>query len=245
LQIERACREFRKWGFGVMLVSQVLSDFVGEIKANINTEIQMRVAEENDLKRIKERYGEESLKSLVRAGVGTGMIQNAEYNKGMPYFVNLRPILHNTRRLTDEVLDKYNAYGETIDDLGYQIEQLEAEKVDTFDLKMELKLVKDKLMTGNFTVVDIYLEGLQPRMEKQWESIGKKPKKKEIELIDEAELETALDKAQKDREKFEKESKEKGAKDKKEDAPLKEEGEKDGEKKSEKSENDKEKAYEK
>jgi len=207
LQIERACREFRKWGFGVMLVSQVLSDFVGEIKANINTEIQMRVAEENDLKRIQERYGEDSLKSLVRAGVGTGMIQNAEYNKGMPYFVNLRPILHNTRRLTDEVLEKYNSYGETIDDLEYQIEQLEKEKVDTFDLRMELKLVKDKLMTGNFTVVDIYLEGLKPRMEKQWESLGKKPKKKEIELIDEKELETALDKAQKERDKIEKENK--------------------------------------
>ena len=29
VQIERACREFRKWGYGVMLVSQVLSDFYG------------------------------------------------------------------------------------------------------------------------------------------------------------------------------------------------------------------------
>jgi hypothetical protein len=196
LQIERACREFRKWGIGVMLVSQVLSDFVGEIKANINTEVQMRVAEENDLERIKERYGIDALKSLVRAGVGTGMIQNAEYNKGLPYFVNLRPILHNTRRLTDEVLEKYNSYNDQIEDLEYQIEQLEKEKVDTFDLKMELKLVKDKLMSGNFTVVDIYLEGLKPRLEKQWETIGKKPKKREIELIDPNELESSLKKAQ-------------------------------------------------
>jgi len=202
LQIERACREFRKWGIGVMLVSQVLSDFVGEIKANINTEVLMRAAEENDLERIKERYGLDALKSLVRAEVGTGMIQNAEYNKGLPYFVNFRPILHNTRRLTDEVLEKYNQYNDTISDLEYQIEQLEAEKVDTFDLKMELKLVKDKLMTGNFTVVDIYLEGLKPRLEKEWEKIGKKPKKREIKLIDVKELESALLKAKQEREKM-------------------------------------------
>ncbi|PIN89791.1 hypothetical protein COU60_02760, partial [Candidatus Pacearchaeota archaeon CG10_big_fil_rev_8_21_14_0_10_34_76] len=143
LQIERACREFRKWGFGVMLVSQVLSDFVGEIKANINTEVQMRVSEEKDLARIKERYGLEALKSLVKADVGVGMVQNAEYNRGLPYFVAFRPILHSTRRLPDDVLDKYNEYGEKIEDLEYQIEQLETEKVDTFDLKMELKLVKD------------------------------------------------------------------------------------------------------
>ena len=207
LQIERACREFRKWGFGVMLVSQVLSDFVGEIKANINTEVQMRVAEENDLERIRERYGLDALKSLVRAGIGTGMVQNAEYNKGRPYFVSLRPILHNTRRLSDETLEKYNKYNQEIEDLEYQIEQLEGEKVDTFDLKMELKLVKDKLMTGNFTVVDIYLEGLKPRLEKQWASLGKKPKKKEIELINVEELESTLTKAKEERQKWEEKNK--------------------------------------
>jgi hypothetical protein len=184
LQIERACREFRKWGLGVMLVSQVLSDFVGEIKANINTEVQMRTRDEADLNRIKTKYGEEFLQSLIKASVGVGMFVQSKYNKGKPYFVNFRPILHSTRRLSDEVLEQYNKYGETIEDIEFQIEQLEKEKVDTFDLKMELKLVKDKLMSGNFTVVDIYLEGLKPRVEKQWETIGKKPKKREIKLID-------------------------------------------------------------
>jgi len=202
LQIERACREFRKWGLGVMLVSQVLSDFVGEIKANINTELQMRVAEENDLERIRERYGGDALKSLVRASIGTGMIQNAEYNRGLPYFVTLRPILHSTRRLSDEILEKYKVYNDQIDDLSYQIEQLEALKIDVFDLKMELKLVKDKLMSGNFTVVDIYLEGLKPRLEKQWATLGKKPKKLEVVELDVSELEAALKSAQKDRAKW-------------------------------------------
>ncbi len=204
LQIERACREFRKWGFGVMLVSQVLSDFVGEIKANINTEAQMRTRDEADLNRIKTKYGEEFLQSLIKASVGVGMFVNPRYNKGKPYFINFRPILHNTRRLSDEILEQYNKYGEIIDDLEYQIEQLEQEKIDVFDLKMELKLVKDKLMTGNFTVVDIYLEGLKPRVEKHWQQLNKKPKKREIDLVDTTIIESSLKQAQKGREEFSK-----------------------------------------
>ncbi len=205
LQIERACREFRKWGIGVMLVSQVLSDFVGEIKANINTEIQMRTRDEGDLGRIKIKYGEEFLQSLVKASVGVGMFVNTSYNKGKPYFINFRPILHNTRRLSDEELEKYNHYNEIIDDFENQIEQLEKEKVDIFDLKMELKLIKDKLMTGNFSVVDIYIEGIGPRLQKQWEKIGKKPKKLEKKLVDVSEIQKSVEEARNARAVYEKE----------------------------------------
>jgi hypothetical protein len=201
LQVERACREFRKWGLGVMLISQVLSDFVGEIKANINTEVQTRTLEESDLERIKTKYGEEFLKSLVRAEVGVAMFQNAEYNRGRPYFINFRPILHNTRRLPDEELERYNKYNDIVDDLEYQVESLEKEKVDTFDLKMELKLVKDKIMTGSFSVVEIYLEGLTPRINKEWDKLGKKPKKREIELVAEEEIKKSIEEAKKEREK--------------------------------------------
>ncbi|MCX6749905.1 MAG: DUF87 domain-containing protein [Candidatus Pacearchaeota archaeon] len=224
LQIERACREFRKWGMGVILISQVLSDFVGEVKANINTEIQTRTIEESDLERITTKYGEEFLKSLVRAEVGVAMFQNAEYNKGKPYFINFRPILHNTRRLSDEELEKYNKYNEIIDDFESQVEQLEKEKVDTFDLKMELKLIKDKLMTGNFSVVDIYIEGLTPRLQKQWEKIGKKPKKVEKKLIEVSEIKESVEEAKKARDIYEKEElKKKKIEEKKENPPEKKE----------------------
>src|SRR3989339_806180 len=192
LQIERGCREFRKWGIGIMLVSQVLNDFVGEIKANISTEVQMRTRDEGDLNRIKTKYGEEFLQSLVRASVGVGMFENPAYNHAQPYFINFRPILHSTRRLPDEELEKYNNYNDLFDDLEYQVSQLEEEKVDTFDLKMELKLIKDKIMSGSFSVVEIYLEGLKPRIEKEWEKLGKKPKesgkKKVEEKLDEKEV---------------------------------------------------------
>jgi len=139
------------------------------------------------------------------------MFQNAEYNRGKPYFINFRPILHSTRRLSDEELEKYNKYNETVDDIEYEIEQLEAEKIDAFDLKMELKLVKDKIMTGNFSVVEIYLEGLIPRLQKEWEKLGKKPKKREIQLIAEDEIKKSIEEAKTAREKFEKEEAKKKA----------------------------------
>ncbi|MDA3836635.1 MAG: DUF87 domain-containing protein [Nanoarchaeota archaeon] len=192
LQIERACREFRKWGLGVMLVSQVLNDFAGQIKANISTEVQMRTRDEGDLNRIKTKYGEEFLQSLVKASAGVGMFANPAYNHAHPYFINFRPILHNTRRLTDEELEEYNKFNDIVDDLEYQVEQLDAEKVDTFDLKMELKLIKDKIMSGSFSVVDIYLEGLTPRVAKEWDKLGKKPKVQELELLSEEEIQAGI-----------------------------------------------------
>ena len=132
------------------------------------------------------------------------MFVNPAYNNARPCFINFRPILHNTRRLSDEELDKYNSYNEIVEDLEYQVDQLELEKVDTFDLKMELKLVKDKVMAGNFTIVEIYLEGLRPRVEKQWEKLGKKPKKREIQLVAESEIKASIEEAKKDRAKWEK-----------------------------------------
>ena len=196
VQIERACREFRKWGYGVMLISQVLSDFAGQIKANISTEVQMRTRDEGDLNRIKTKYGEGFLQSLVKASVGVGMMVNPAYNHANPYFVNFRPILHNTRRLPDEELEKYNQYNDKVEDLEYQLEQLEELKLDVFDLKMELKLVKDKIMTGNFSVVDIYLEGIVPRIKKQWDKIGKTPKKKQVELVSLEDIKKSISEAQ-------------------------------------------------
>jgi hypothetical protein len=202
IQIERACREFRKWGIGVMLISQVLADFVGQIKANINTEIQMRTRDEGDLKRIETKYGKGLLRSLVKASVGTGMVENSAYNKGKPYFVSFRPILHSIRRLSDEELAKYNKYNEIIDDFEYQLEQLEELDIDAFDMKLELKLALDKVKAGSFNMVDIYLESLESRLKSEWDKIGKKPKKRKTELIEEDVLKDELQRAKKEREEY-------------------------------------------
>ena len=203
IQVERGCREFRKWGIGLLLVSQVLADFVGQIKANINTEIQMRTRDEGDLQRIATKYGQEVLRSLVKASVGTGMVQNAAYNRGRPYFVTFRPLLHNVTRLSDEELEQYNKYNEIIDDIEWQLQQLEELGQDVFDLRLELKLAMDKLKTGNFNMVQVYLDGLTPRLKKIWEKLGKQPKKREKKRVSVEELRRAVEEAKKEREKLE------------------------------------------
>ncbi|MBW2972564.1 hypothetical protein KY359_06010, partial [Candidatus Woesearchaeota archaeon] len=77
--------------------------------------------------------------------------------------------------------------------------QLEELKQDVFDLRLELKLAKDKIKSGNFNMVQIYLDGLTPRVQKIWDKLGKKPKKLEIQLMDAAEIQAAVDKAKEER----------------------------------------------
>ncbi|PIZ53617.1 hypothetical protein COY26_01315, partial [Candidatus Woesearchaeota archaeon CG_4_10_14_0_2_um_filter_33_10] len=208
VQIERAAREFRKWGVGLILISQVLSDFPKEVLANINTEIQTRTRDEGDLNRIEEEYGDNILKSVVKAATGTSMIESSAYNNGQPYFVSFRPPLHSLKRLTEEELRNYEKYNKIIDDLEYQIEQLKEQEIDVFDLELELKLAKDKINAGSFNMVDIYLEGLTPRIKEQWHKIGKTPKKKEIKLASETELERELEEAKRVNEESRKEEQE-------------------------------------
>ncbi|MBT7440555.1 DUF87 domain-containing protein [archaeon] len=196
VQIERACREFRKWGIGVMLISQVLADFVGQIKANINTEVQMKTRDESDLARIKDKYGASFIQELVKSPVGSGMVQNSSWNRGLPYYVTFRPILHSVVRLSDEELEKYNKYNLIAEDLEFQLDQLEETGKDVFDLRLELKLSVDKIKQGGFNMVEIYLEGLKPRIEKIWKDLGQEPKHKEVELVSEKELKASIDEAE-------------------------------------------------
>ncbi|GIU70010.1 MAG: hypothetical protein KatS3mg002_1246 [Candidatus Woesearchaeota archaeon] len=202
------------------MISQVLADFVGQIKANINTEIQMRTRDEGDLDRIKTKYGPEVLQGLVKASVGTGMVENPAYNRGRPYFVSFRPLLHNTQRLSDEELEKYNKYNEQIDDLQYQIEQLEELKQDVFDLKLQLKLSLDKVKQGNFNMVEIYLQELVPRVEKMWVKLGKTPKKRELKLIDINSLKEEMKKAEESRKAFEQNNPQQQSAEKKEEKKI-------------------------
>ncbi len=207
LQIERGCREFRKWGIGILMISQVLADFVGQIKANINTEIQMRTRDEGDLNRIKEKYGVEVLQGLVKASVGSGMVENPTYNRGRPYFIAFRPLLHNTQRLPDEELEKYNKWNEVIEDLDFQLQQLEELKQDVFDLKLQLKLALDKVKGGNFNMVEIYLQEVIPRTQKMWTKLGQTPKKRVIKTVDINALKEDMKKAADERKKAEEQDK--------------------------------------
>ncbi|MFH0808261.1 MAG: Ig-like domain-containing protein [archaeon] len=175
VQIERGAREFRKWGIGLVLISQVLSDFVGEIKANIGTEIQMGTRYEGDLERVSMKYGDDILKSVAKEPIGTGMNVNAEYNNGIPYFISFRPLLHSSKRLTKTELTKYAKYFDEIEDLDYQIEELKKLDVDTLDADLELKLAKSKIKLGKFQMADVYMESVRPKILEYWKQAGKEP----------------------------------------------------------------------
>ena len=203
IQVERGCREFRKWGVGLTLISQVLSDFVGEIKANIGSEIQVRTRDEGDLKRIKGKYGEDAMRSIIKASVGTGMLQNAEFNKGNPYFVSFRPLLHSTKRLSDKELGLYNTYNKKMDILFQMVEQLKESGLDMFDIELEMKLAMGKIKKGAFNMVDIYLETLEPRIKEQWNKLGKSlPEEKRTELVSEEKINRGIKEAVEARKKY-------------------------------------------
>ncbi|MFW5866111.1 MAG: hypothetical protein ACOCU6_03385, partial [Nanoarchaeota archaeon] len=183
--------------------------FVGEIKANISTEVQMRTRDEGDLERLKTKYGEELLQAVVKTTAGTGMIENPSYNKGRPYLISFRPIKHSIERLSDKDLEQYNKYNKILDDLDYQVKQLQEMEQDVFDLKLELKLAYQKLKAGQFNMVDIYLESLIPSFEDTWKKLGKEPKKRPKRRADINEVKKSIEKAKKERQKVTKESEEK------------------------------------
>ena len=207
VQIERACREFRKWGVGVVLISQVLSDFVGEIKANINTEVQVRTRDEGDLQRVREKYGEEFLRGLVRASVGTGLFENPVYNGGRPFFVSFRPLLHSVSRLSDGELDAYDRFNGLVDQLGFELDSLEGLGVDVFDLRLALRLALDKLKVGNFGMVEVYLDGLRSRVDSVWRGLGRVAPVFERRLVSRDEVLRSVEEARRERQKAIKEEK--------------------------------------
>jgi hypothetical protein len=162
--LERACREFRKWGIGLIMASQVLSDFKEAIKGNVLTEIQMHTKSLNDLQRVEKKYGLEYARRVAKEEVGIGMIQNPKYNKGLPWFISFRPPLHMPHKITDQEMQMYKEYNSRIEKLEQEIEKLEKSGKDVFDLKIELKLAKDKLKKGMFRVAEIYIESLNKKM---------------------------------------------------------------------------------
>ncbi|MEM2874997.1 MAG: DUF87 domain-containing protein, partial [Candidatus Hadarchaeales archaeon] len=188
IQLERAVREFRKWGIGVMLVSQVMGDFEEEIRSNIRTQVQFWTREKEELDRISRTYGEEHMRSVSKAPVGFGMLVNPDYNRGRPYYINFRPILHEVQRLDPRQLDRYYAADERIETVKYKLRKLEEKGVDVFDLRIELGLAMRKLEEASFDMVDAYLESLEPRVESVCAQHKLAGLKREIELRSEKEI---------------------------------------------------------
>jgi hypothetical protein len=164
--IERACREFRKWGIGVFLISQVLLDFKGAVRANIANEIQLRTKYEGDIGRVKSKYGIDYASKVTRLTIGTGLFQNPEYNNGRPWFISFRPLLHSPFALTDDEINQYIKLNKKIEEIEKKIEELKKKGIDTYDIEIEVNIAKDKIKTAAFKMAETYLESVEKRIEK-------------------------------------------------------------------------------
>ncbi|RLJ00157.1 MAG: hypothetical protein DRP03_01245, partial [Candidatus Aenigmatarchaeota archaeon] len=162
--LEKAAREFRKWGIGLIMISQVLSDFKEALKGNVLTEIQLNTKLLNDIKRAKEKYGEEYAKRITREEVGVGMIQNPRYNRGKPYWVAFRPLLHSPHKIPNKELELYKRYAKELEEIEKGIEKRKKAGKEVFDLELEFRLASQKLKAGKFRVVDIYIQSLKARL---------------------------------------------------------------------------------
>ncbi len=162
--LEKACREFRKWGIGLIMASQVLSDFKEAIKGNVLTEIQLHTKSLGDLGRVEKKYGLEFAKQITKLEVGVGMMQNPRYNKGKPWFISFRPTLHSPHKIPDEDMKTYKEYAAILSEMESKIESMEKAGIDVFDLKTEFRLANEKLKKGRFRMAKIYIDSLKKHL---------------------------------------------------------------------------------
>jgi hypothetical protein len=161
LILEKSVREFRKWGIGLLLTSQVLTDFKAVIRANVETEIQFRTSYEGDINRVKEKYSTIFAKMIPKLKTGIGMLQNPEYNNANPYFIRFRPLLHSPHQIPKKKIEEIQSYREKILELEKRINELGDKATD---LKISIELAKEKLRQGMLEMVRYYIEDIEAKI---------------------------------------------------------------------------------
>jgi hypothetical protein len=141
-----------------MMCSQVTADFKQAISGNIMTEIQLQTKSMEDIKRVKKKYGEEFAQKLSSEDVGTGMIQNSNYNDGDPWFVDFRPTYHNPHKIPDNEMQKYQ-------ELSSRLDALRSDVSGSEDKELELNLAADKLKEGRFKMASMYIDELEDEVD--------------------------------------------------------------------------------
>ncbi|WEL19326.1 helicase HerA domain-containing protein [Candidatus Nanohalococcus occultus] len=163
--LEKGAREFRKWGIGLMMCSQVTADFKQAVSGNIMTEIQMQTKSMEDIERVEKKYGEQFSKRISSEDVGTGMIQNSNYNDGEPWFVDFRPTYHNPHKIPDTELKKYHKLSKELDEVKDALSKLEDEGGNIKDKQLELNLAENKLKEGRFKMATMYINSLKDELD--------------------------------------------------------------------------------
>jgi hypothetical protein len=148
-------------------VSQVLTDFKAAVRANVGNEIQLRTEFDGDIRRIRSKYGTTFSKNIAKLTVGTGMFQNPEYNKGAPYLIEFRPLLHSTHGISPETSDKIVAVRNELKQLENRIKTLEKQGVEMYQSRVELDLASKNLKLQRFSMVRAYIESIEKRLAEQ------------------------------------------------------------------------------
>ncbi|MCH8519677.1 MAG: DUF87 domain-containing protein, partial [Nanoarchaeota archaeon] len=174
--LTKGAREFRKWGIGLIMASQVSSDFKAAIGGNVLTEIQLNTKNLEDINKAEEKYGVEYAQRITRQGLGVAMVQNPKYNSGKPWFINFRPPLHNPHKLSDEDLDKYETFTTSLKKIKLIIKEMKSRGIDVNDYELDYNLANNKLKEGKFKMVQLYMEELENNLSlnSQYKSIKTK-----------------------------------------------------------------------
>lgn len=162
--LTKGAREFRKWGIGLLMASQVSSDFKEAIGGNVLTEVQLNTKNLDDIKKAQQKYGIDYGRRIARQGLGVAMVQNPRYNNGKPWFINFRPPLHNPHKLSDEELDLYNNYTDKLKLIKLELKELKEKGQDVTDFELDYSLANNKLKEGKFKMSEIYIQGLLERL---------------------------------------------------------------------------------
>ncbi|MGC9310323.1 MAG: helicase HerA-like domain-containing protein, partial [Candidatus Aenigmatarchaeota archaeon] len=166
IAIEKAAREFRKWGIGVIMCSQVLADFKEAIAGNVLTEVQLNTKSLTDIEKVKTKYGKRYAERIARMGVGAGLFQYPKYNNGKPFFVEFRPTKHDPHKITEQELELYKNYTKRLDEIAAKIAVLKEKGTYVENYEIDYKLALNKLKRGNFRMSEIYISSLEKSLEK-------------------------------------------------------------------------------
>ena len=101
---------------------------------------------------------------MTRQKVGIGLLQNPDYNKGRPYFVAFRPLLHSLTRLSDDELKTIARYDKTLDEIERKLFKIGGAGFDVSEAMVELELARSKTQLGQNDVVRVYIDSLQNKL---------------------------------------------------------------------------------
>ena len=68
--------------------------------------------------------------------------------------------------MTDDEINKYLELNKRIEEIEKYVEKLKSQKVDTYDIEVELKIARDKIKTAAFRMAETYLDMLEKRVKR-------------------------------------------------------------------------------